>query len=43
LGKFGKFAPCNEPGCKLFAIERGAYYMSLQCEVLPDQTEARMH
>jgi hypothetical protein len=21
LGDFGEFAPCNEPGCELFAIE----------------------
>ena len=43
LGKFGEFAPCNEPGCKLFAIERGAYHMPLQCEMLPDlyRPEAR--
>jgi hypothetical protein len=20
-GEFGEFAPCNEPGCELFAIE----------------------
>jgi hypothetical protein len=22
LGEFGEFAPCDEPGCELFAIER---------------------
>ncbi len=41
LGHVGKFAPCGEPGRKVFAIERSAQQMWFQCEVLTDRTEAR--
>jgi hypothetical protein len=37
----GKFAPCDEPGREVFAIERSAQQMTLEGEVLPDRTEAR--
>lgn len=41
LGDVGKFAPRDKPGRKVLEIERSAQQMSPQCEVLPDQTEAR--
>ncbi|ANB72414.1 hypothetical protein AYM40_08605 [Paraburkholderia phytofirmans OLGA172] len=41
MREFSEFAPCNEPGCELFATKRGAYHLPLQCEVLPYRPEAR--
>ena len=41
LGDVGKFAPRLEPGCELFAINRRAQLMALECEMLPYRPEAK--
>jgi hypothetical protein len=41
LGEFSEATPRGKTFAELFAMERRARYMSLQCEVLPDRPEAR--
>jgi hypothetical protein len=41
LSNVGEFAPSGEAGRELLAVERSAQQMSLQCEMLPNRSEAR--